>query len=739
MVAETASSTRTTQQRQGDEGVRVVRGACPHDCPDTCATLTEVRDGHAVSFTAEPDHPYTQGWLCAKVRPYLERVYHPDRLLYPLRRAGAKGGGTWQRVSWDEAIAEIAERWQAILTTDGGAAILPYSYSGTLGLVQLGVTNARLWNRIGASGLQRSICGAAAEAAVNATLGARMAPDPADVLHSRLVIIWGSNPASTGPHFLPLLRAAQRSGAYVVVIDPRRTLTARSADEHLQPRPATDGALALGLMHVLFRDGLADEAWLEAHSIGWQALRERAAQYPPERVAAITGLPPERIEALARRYGSTKPALLKFCDGVQRHGNGGQTARALACLPAVVGQLGVRGGGLAYSTSGYVQWDLEALGHASACPPTLRAVNMNRLGAALLGEVSDPPIRSLYVYCANPVASAPNASRTIAGLLRDDLFTVVHELFPTDTARYADLVLPATSQLEQTDLHKPYGHRHLQYNAPAIEPLGEAKSNWQVMRLLAAALGYDEPWLRQTEDEVIAEVLDATRARNPYLAGITLERLQREGTVPLAFDAGAGGDGEVPFADGHFPTTSGKVELYSAQMAAEGLDPLPDYAPPAELADHTEDDGRLVLISGAAHHFVSSSLANLPSLEAKEGTPYVEIAPEDAGPRGIHSGDEVIVASARGSCRRRAVVPPGLRPGVVVAPKGHWQMRSPDGRNINWTTSDALADLAGQSTFHSNLVAITRIAEGETQDATSAKEREPREEGVAGMLPSRTL
>ena len=710
MAATPTSVTDTQRQPGGEQGVRVVRGACPHDCPDTCATLTEVRDGRAVSFTADPDHPYTQGWLCAKVRPYLERVYHPDRLVYPLRRVGAKGGGTWTRVSWDEAIAEIAERWQAIIASDGGAAILPYSYSGTLGLVQLGVTNARLWNRIGASGLRRSICGAAAEAAVNATLGARLAPDPADVLHSKLVLIWGHNPASTGPHFLPLLREAQRRGAYVVVIDPRRTLTARSADEHLQPRPATDGALALGQMHVLFRDGLADVAWLEAHAAGWRALRERASEYPPERVAAITGLPQERIEALARRYGTTKPALLKFSDGVQRHGNGGQTARALACLPAVVGQLGVRGGGLSYSTSGYVQWDLEALGHPSKCPPTPRTVNMNRLGAALLGEASDPPVRALYVYCANPVASAPNASRTIAGLLREDLFTVVHELFPTDTARYADLVLPATSQLEQTDLHKPYGHRHLQYNAPAIAPLGEARSNWEVMRLLAAALGYDEPWLRQSEDEVIAEVLNATRAHNPLLEGVTLERLQHEGTVPLAF--GPGESGAVPFAGGRFPTPSGKVELYSEQMAEQDLDPLPDYVPPAELSEHTEDDGRLVLISGAAHHFVSSSLANLPRLEAKEGAPYVEIAPEDAAARGIQTGDTVVVANGRGECRLRAVVAPGLRPGVAVAPKGHWAMRSPDGRNVNWTTSDALADLAGQSTFHSNLVMITRAEHG---------------------------
>jgi anaerobic selenocysteine-containing dehydrogenase len=511
----------------------LVRGACPHDCPDTCATLTEVRDGRAVSFAADPAHPITQGWLCAKVRPYLDRVYSPDRLLHPLRRVGPKGSDQWQRISWDEAIAEIAARWQAIIAEHGAAAILPYSYSGTLGLLQLGVCNHRLWNRLGASGLERSICGAAAEAAVQATYGARLGPDPADLLHSRLIILWGHNPASTGPHLMPLLRAAQRNGAYLVVIDPRRTLTARSADEHIQPRPASDAALALGLMHILFRDGLHDEAWLAANTAGWHDLRERAAAYPPERVAALTGVPAETIEALAHRYGTTKPALLKFADGVQRHGNGGQTTRALACLPAVTGQIGVLGGGLAYSTSDYVRWDLPALGHASECPPTPRIVNMNRLGAALTGEVADPPIQSLYVFCANPVTSAPNAARTMRGLRRDDLFTVVHDLFLTDTARYADIVLPATSQLEHVDLHKPYGHRNLQYNTPAIAPLGEAKSNWDVMRLLAAAMGYQESWLHQQAEEVIAEVLDATRAHNPLLDGITLERLQAEGTVPL--------------------------------------------------------------------------------------------------------------------------------------------------------------------------------------------------------------
>lgn len=686
------------------------KGACPHDCPDTCATITEVQDGRAIRFYADPAHPVTRGWLCAKVRPYLERVYSPERLLYPLRRVGPKGGGRWERISWDEAIGTIAARWQRIIADDGAAAILPYSYSGTLGLLQTAIVDARLWGRMGASGLDRAICCAAAHAAVYATLGARHSADYADVRQSKLVLIWGHNPASTGPHFMPFLREAQQQGAYVVVIDPRRTLTARSADEHIRLRPATDAALALGLMQVIFDEGLHDEPWLEAHGHGWRELRERAMEYPPERVTAITGVPVATIVGLARRYATTKPALLKTADGVQRHANGGQTFRALCCLPALVGQYGARGGGLGYSTGGYAPWDGAALSHAAECQPPPRMINMNRLGAALTGEVHDPPIRSLFVYCANPVASSPNAGLIVAGLQRDDLFTVVHEQFMTDTADYADLVLPATTQLEHVDLHRPYGHRHLQYNHAAIAPLGECKSNWDVSRLLAAALGYSEPWLHESGEEAIRGVLDASRARNPFLQGITLERLQAEGTVPLHFTP----ETDVPFADGRFPTPSGKVELFSAVMAARGLDPLPHYTEPPEFAAARAGDMRdgLALISGASHHFVSSSMANQPSLRAKEGEPFVEINPADAAARGIADGARVVVENERGWCELRAVVTDDVPPGVAVAPKGPWAKFARHGRNINWTTPDALADLAGQSTFHSNVVQI-RPATGE--------------------------
>lgn len=690
--------------------LKIVHGACPLDCPDTCATVTEVDpgSGRAVAFYGDKRHPVTQGWLCAKVRPFLDRVYHPDRVLYPLRRVGPKGSDAWERIGWEEAIAEIADRWKSLIAEYGAASILPYSYSGTLGFLQNMVAASRLFNRMGASGLERSICGAAAELVTEMTVGARWAPDVADIVHSRFILIWGHNPSSTSPHSVPFIRQAQRSGAKVVVIDPRRTRTARSADLHIQPNPSTDGALALGLMHVIFREELHDAAWLQANTVGWQELRERVGEYPPERVAEITGVPVETIIQLAREYATTKPSLLKFADGIQRHSNGGQTTRALCCLPAVIGQIGVRGGGLFYSAGSYGALSAEAIGHASECPPSPRIVNMVRIGAALTGEVADPPIKALYVFNANPVASSPNSGLTIQGLLREDLFTVVHELFMTDTARYADIILPATTQIEQVDLHKAYGHRNLQYNTPAIAPIGEAKSNWDVSRLLAEAMGYDEPWLHQTGEQVIAEILEGSRAENPLLEGITLERLQAEGTVPLNFDR----QGDVPFADGRFPTPSGKLELYCQGMADLGLDPLPEYVEPAEYGGRgsgARDDGRLVLISGASHHFVSSSMANIPKLRGLEGKPFVEIHPDDAAERGIVNGDTVQLENDRGWCRLRAVVTEDVAAGVLIAPKGHWARLSPGERNVNWITPDALGDIAGQSTFHSNLVTIRPV------------------------------
>lgn len=687
-------------------------GACPHDCPDTCSFVTEVQDGRAINFYANPDHPVTQGWLCGKVRPYLDHVYHPDRLLHPLRRVGPKGSGQWGRISWEEAIGEIGNQWRRIIADYGAEAILPYSYSGTLGLVQMSVSSARLWNRMGASQLDRAICGAAAEMAVEATLGLRYSPAYADVAHSRVAIIWGHNPATTAPHFMPHLTAAQRRGCTVVVIDPRRTRTARMADWHLAPHPGSDGALALGLAYIIIAEGWHDKAWLAAHTVGWSQLRERIADYPPDRVAELTGIPEGDILALAQLYATERPGLIKIADGLQRNRMGGQTVRAICALPALTGQYGCRGGGLAYSMSGKQRWDSAAINHWDDCPPPGRWVNMNRLGAALLGEASDPPIMSLYVFGSNPAAIAPNAGRIVEGLQREDLFTVVHELFMTDTADYADIVLPATSQLEQTDLHKAYGHTNIAYNRQAIPPLGESKSNWDVMRLLAAEMGYDDPWLQQSADEVIAEVLAATAVSNPVYRDITLEQLQNNAWIALPLD------NDVPFADLRFPTPSGKVELYSQTLAEQGLDPLPgwtgaedqgtnDDLPPA---NGYRPETALKLITPAAHHFVTSSLANQEGLLRRE-RPFIELHPDDAQARGIADGDQVVVKNGRGWCELRAVVTEAVRPGVAAAPKGHWSKHH-GGRNINWTTSDALGDLAGQSTFHSNRVWIHKKDEG---------------------------
>lgn len=689
---------------------QLVRGACPHDCPDTCGIVTEVENGRPVQFYGDPDHPITQGWLCAKVRPYLDHVNHPDRLTHPLRRVGPKGSGQWQQISWDEAIGEIGSRWRAIIAEYGAEAILPYSYSGTLGLLQMGVVNGRFWNRLGASQLARTICGAAAEFAVEATLGSRRSQPYEDVQHSQLVIIWGHNPVSTAPHFMPHLLQARKNGTQVIVIDPRRTRTAKLADWHLAPNPGSDGALALGLAQHIVHNGWHDETWLAQHTVGWPELQALLADYPLARVAQITGLPEDDLARLAQLYAQTSPALIKIADGLQRNFTGGQTVRAICALPAITGQYGRRGGGLAYSTSGYLQWDGEAVGKRSHCPPPGRRVNMNRLGAALLGEVDNPPIQSLFVYGSNPAAIAPNAGRVAEGMRREDLFTVVHELFMTDTAVLADIVLPATSQLEHTDLHKAYGHTYLTYNHPALPPLGECQSNWDVMQRLATEMGFTEPWLHQAADAVLDEVLAATAAKNPALAGITLDRLKQENTVPLTIEP------EVPFADFYFPTPSGKVELFSQTMADMGLDPLPGWQ--AELdsggQDGEELNGRFpandafTLISAAAHHFVTSTFANQAALVDREGEPFVEIHPDDAARHHIQTGDWVRLENGRGFCDLQARVTDGVRPGVVASPKGRWG-RMGNGRNINWLTSDALADMAGQSTFHSSRVWLRRL------------------------------
>lgn len=680
-----------------------VKSVCPLNCPDSCGIVTEVEDGRVVRTLGDPDHPITRGWLCRKGNRYLERHTSPDRLLYPQRRVGPKGEGRFERISWDAALDLIAERWQVIVSEWGPEAIVPYGYSGTMGVVQRHVGERRFLNRLGASILDRSICSEAGHAAMRATLGGSYGADPEDVSNSRLVLIWGYNPAATNPHFMPLLQEAKRNGATVVVIDPRVTETTRFADWHLRPYPGTDGALALGLVHLLFEEGREDRGFLASSTVGWEALRERAAEFIPERVAEITRLPASSVRQLAALYAGRRPGLITTGPGLQRHTNGGQAMRCLLALPAVTGQYGQSGAGLLYNNR-YLAWDPELLGHDGELRrSTPRTISINQIGEALLS--AEPPVKSLLVVNGNLAAVAQSQAKVIRGLLRDDLFTVVHEIFPTDTVRYADVVLPATMQLEQLDLHLSYWSLHLRLNLPAVEPPGEARSNLDLYQALARRMGYDEPCFRATPEEIVRELLQTP---SPLLEGVTWERLLAEPAVRLNVPTRPW----VPFADGRFPTPSGKVELYSESLAQAGLDPLPGWAPERESPEASPAlFGRypLKLLTPKEQHFLGSSFANLPSFRRLAGEPVVEIHPGDAEARGIVDGVLVEVWNDRGSCRLRARVADSTMPGVAVSEVVHWQLHAPDGRNVNWTTPDYLTDLGANSSYHTNLVEIRAV------------------------------
>lgn len=682
-----------------------IYGVCPHDCPDSCGVVTEVENGRAVKFYGTKEHPVTQGWLCTKVRPYLDFVYHPDRLTTPLRRTSAKTDApAYAPITWDEALDEISHKWQAIIDKYGAEAILPYSFSGTLGTMQNYISGARFWNRMGASQLERSICGAAAAHATIATLGDKLSPPHKDVVHSKVIIIWGHNPVSTGPHFMPFLTAAKRQGTQVVVIDPRRTRTAKQADWHIAPKAATDGALAMALAHVIFKENLHDPVWMAEHVLGGDAYQLHVADCTPEWAAEICDIPAADIVKLARLYAENTPSLIKTADGVQRHTNGGQSFRAMLALPAITGQYGKLGGGFSYSSGGFFKWDWDLINRWDECPKPGRWVNMNRLGAALTGEIQDPPIMSLYVFAANPLGATANAGLIQKGLEREDLFTVVHELFMTDTADFADIVLPATSQLEQIDIHRAYGNTVLSLNDAAIPPLGDSRSNWDTFRALSTAMGFTEPWLHDDAETVINELL--ANGKNAGLAGVTTETLRvNKGMLILPSSQ------ETPWQDGVFGTPSGKVELYSQALADEGAHPLPTFTAPVDVYKPLYDpaDG-LNLISGASHYAVSTSFGNSQAMLDYFKEQIVEINPKDAAVRGIADHDWVEIVNERGCLQVRAKVTDAVRPGVVVSPKGPWAKHH-GGKNINWITPDTLGDMAGQSTYHTNMVWLKKVGE----------------------------
>jgi len=666
-------------REKGAGGLQIVKGACPHDCPDTCALEVHVKDGVALKVAGAAKHGPTAGVLCTKVARYTERTYHRDRLLHPLRRVGRKEEGRFERISWDDAIATIAERLGRIAAEDP-EAILPYSYAGTMGLVQGESMSQRFFHRLGSAGHR-------------ITLGASIGMDVEVAEQAKLIIFWGCNAITSSVHFWARAQEAKRRGARLVAIDPYRSLTAEKCHEHIALLPGTDGALALGLMHVLIRDDLIDHGYIERYTLGFDELAERVRAYDPVRVAALCGVTAGTVESLAHVYGTVRPALIRANYGLQRVRGGGMAMRNIACLPALVGGFRDAAGGLLLSTSGNFPIDYPALSRPDLLGARRpRTINMSRIGAAL-ADTRDP-IRALLVYNSTPVAVAPDSRRVAAGFAREDLFTVVLEHFQTDTADFADIVLPATTQLEHLDVVRPYGHYYLVANNPAIRPLGESKPNTEIFRLIARAMGFTEPCFEESDHEIAQSALGADW---------DFEAVREAGWKRIA-----GPSGVARFASGGFPTPSGKVEFYSQAAIALGLDPLPDYIAPLE--DTRSELARrfpLAMISPPARHFLNSSFVNVTSLRAVEGEPWLDIHPEDAERRGVIDGGYVRVFNDRGSLELRARVSDRARPGVVVALSVWWKKLTRDGKNANeLTSSDALTDMGRAPLFYDCLVEV---------------------------------
>ena len=671
----------------------IVKGACPHDCPDTCALQVTVQGGRVIRVAGDPEHPPTHGALCTKVSRYAERTYHGERVLQPLRRVGPKGSGRFEPIGWDEALDTIATRLKAIAARDP-QAILPYSYAGTMGLVQGDGMAARFFHRLGASRLDRTICANAGGEALVATYGAKVGMHVEHYAESRLILIWGSNSITSNLHFWTFAQQAKRNGARLVCIDPRRSETADKCHQHIALRPGTDGALALGLMHELVAHGWLDDDYIARHVEGWPALRERALQWPPERVAATCGITADEVRQLALDYGTTPPAAIRLNYGMQRARGGGNATRLVAMLPCLVGAWRHRGGGLLLSASG---WFRTARNDAWLQRPDLmprplpRIINMSTIGDDLLRETSPafgPKVEAVVVYNSNPVAVAPDSRKVVQGFAREDLFTVVLEHFLTDTADHADIVLPATTQLEHWDAHTSYGHTYAMVNQPALAPLGQARSNAEIFRALAARMGFTEPCFADSDEAMVRQ------AFNPEL--VDGAELMARGWVKLPI-------ADAPFAEGGFPTPNGKVIV-----DAPGLG-VPDFLPNHECVEAQPELAArypLAMISPPARNFLNSTFVNVKSLRAIEGEPLLEMHPADAAARGITSGQVVTVFNDRGRYRCKAEVSDRARPGVVVGLSIWWRKFGLDGTNVNVLTHQKLTDIGRAPSFYDCLVEV---------------------------------
>ncbi|MHB1794434.1 MAG: molybdopterin-containing oxidoreductase family protein [Acidobacteriaceae bacterium] len=716
--------------------LKVVHAACPLDCPDACSVLISVNgEGRATKIQGNPDHPVTRGFLCAKVTKYLDLVYSPDRLLYPMRRrfGVAKGpvplgihAQVFERISWDEALDTIAARLKDISAKFGPESILPYSYAGNMAVLGYGSMDRRFFSRLGASRLDRTICSAAGGEALMSVYGAKLGADPEHFRHARTILAWGANILGTNVHLWPFVQEARQKGARLIVIDPYKTRTAQAADWHLQIRPGTDSALALGMMHVLIAENLYDADYVARFTHGFEPLRDRAKEYPPARVAELTGLAADDIVRLAREYATATPSVIRMNYGVQRGQNGGAAVRAIAMLPCLAGAWKHLGGGLQLSTSGAFQFNKQALerpdlAQSSPIGRAGRIVNMSRLGHALT-ELDRPPVQAMVVYNSNPAAIAPNQNAVLRGLRRADLFTVVHEQFFTDTTDYADIVLPATTFLEHKDFEGAYGHYHLQLSQQAIAPLGEARSNVTLFRQLAQRMGFTEPCLLDTEDDMIDQAL--SEPTSPWLQGITRAQLESQHSIRVEFPQEKDGGAFQPFvSEEWFHTPSGKAEFYSETLAAQGLDPLPGYVA-AQESRHSPLSRRfpLELLARKGDNYMNSTFAGLPGHRAMEASHsgVLEMHPADALARGIADGDAVEVFNERGNIPLRAKVIATVPAGVAASRLG-WNKLTDDGQGVNTLTSETLTDLGGGPTFYSTLVEVRRTQPVHPRSETSER------------------
>ena len=665
----------------------VVPSVCALDCPDQCGLLIHKKDGKIVKIEGDPDHPVTQGSICNKVRHMTERIYDPKRLQTPLKRVGQKGDGQFVPISWPEAITTITDQWKKLIAEEGPESILPYSFYANMGKLSSKGMDRRFFNRLGSSQLDRTICSVAGEAGYKYTMGGRFGTDPEEMTETKLFIFWGINAVSTNMHQIMIAQKARKKGAKIVVIDVHKNQTGRLADWFIPILPGTDGALALGIMHILYKENWVDQSFLEQYTIGYEELEEHVAQYNPEMVSAITGVPVEDLYELAKMYGTTSPSMIRIGNGLQHHDNGGMIVRTITCLPALTGQWGLKGGGALKSNSDYLTHNLAALERPELQEKPTRRFNMNLLGQVLLEE--SEPVRSLYVYNSNPAVVAPEANKVREGLAREDLFTVVHDLFLTDTALYADIVLPATSAFENTDLFTSFWHHYIHLQEPVIEPLGESKSNPDVFRLLAEAMGFDEQAFKDEDEEMIDQALsDVT---NPHLADVTYETLKEKRFMK------ASGTGDFLT---QLRTPSGKIELYSEQMERDGYPPLPTYIPILQDSDYP-----FLYVPAINHNFMNTIFSDTEKHRKLEKAPRLFMNQHDAELRGIEDGAVVRIWNERGECEMSVTIGEQVLSGVVVS-QGFWPSKPGEKNLVNALTPDRIADMGGGATFFSGRVDV---------------------------------